>query len=150
MFLWKLLSKAKFMNSSLESNSFGNNGPGLNSISKDLDTKFFYISTVIHQNRNSIISLQLNDNCWTTGRKNIGDSFINYFAQLFQSSDLSIPFDLVNLISLILDTILTAEENHHTVLSMGSSKAPRPNGLPVLFFKEYWHIICPDVIHMVQ
>lgn len=48
------------------------------------------------------------------------------------------------------DTIPTAEEILITFRSMGSTKAPGPDGLSVLFFCEYWGIISSAVIATVQ
>lgn len=80
-----------------------------------------------------------------TGRQAIGDLMINYFGELFCSSNPSIPFDLANLISpsitkvdlALLDTILSGEEILLTFKFMGSNKSPGLDELPVLFFKEY-------------
>lgn len=118
-------------------------------VSKDLNTKFFHMSTVVCRNWNSIITLQGEDNSWLAGRKAIGDSLVNRIGQLFGSSNPSIPLDLANHISLVissedwslLDTIPTGDEILLTIKSMGSTKAPGPDGLPILFFKKYWGII---------
>lgn len=49
-----------------------------------------------------------------------------------------------------METIPSAEEIYDIVKFMGLNKAPSPDGLPVMFYKEYWHIISWDVIAMVQ
>lgn len=127
-------------------------------VSKDLNAKFFHTSTIIRRNQNSILSLQLDDLSWVSGRQNVGNTIIDYFDHLFCSSTPSIPSALNQLISPVideatsksLDAIPSPEEIHNTVKSMGSNKALGPDGLPVLFYKEYWQIIGADVISMVQ
>lgn len=52
--------------------------------------------------------------------------------------------------SLLLEIVPLAEEIFDIVKSMGATKAPDPDGLPPLFFKEYWHIISRDIVAMVQ
>lgn len=93
-----------------------------------------------------------------SGRNNIGDCFTNHFGDLFCSSNLSIPFDLANLITKVLsptnvtllDIIPTSEEIFQTVKSLRSTKAPGPNGLPTLFYTAYWDIVGNEVISTVQ
>lgn len=119
-------------------------------VSKDLNTKFFHASTVIWWNINSIMTLQMEDNSWVIGRTPIGDSLIQYFTQLFDSTNPYLPFDLANLISpvivqgdsLLLDSIPMPMKIYDMDKSMESNKAPRHNGLPVLFLQRilayYW------------
>lgn len=52
-------------------------------VSKDLNTKICNASMVIRRNRNSILSLQLDDLSWTTGRQNVGNTITTYFEQFF-------------------------------------------------------------------
>lgn len=83
-----------------------------------------------------------------SGQKNIGDCFIDH-GKLFCSSNPSIPFDLANLITRvisltkvsIMDYIPTGEEIFKTIESMGSTKAPDPDGLPALFYTTYLDIV---------
>lgn len=49
-------------------------------VSKDLNTKFFHMSTMVRRNWNSIVTLQPEDHSWLTGRKAISDSLVSYLA----------------------------------------------------------------------
>lgn len=49
-------------------------------VPKDLNTKFFRMSTMVRRNWNSIVTLQPEDHSWLTGRKAISDSLVSYFA----------------------------------------------------------------------
>lgn len=116
------------------------------------------MSTVIRRNHNSIISLKSENNQLLMSQKEIGDSMLHYFGQLLCTSNPSIPFDPARLISpvinganlALIDSTPSSEEFLITLKSMGSNKSPRPDGLPVLFFKEYWSIIGWEVISTVQ
>lgn len=78
-----------------------------------------------------------------------GDCFTKFYTDPFCSSNPSIPFDLANLISPvitsedypILDSIPIVEEIFRTIKSLGSTKASGPDGLPALFYKQYWDIV---------
>lgn len=102
-------------------------------VSKDLNMKFFHMSTVVRRNRNSIITLKGDDNSWLIGRKAIGHSLVLHFGQLFGSTNPSTPLDLANLISPVissndwslLDSIPTDDEILATIKSMGSTKSMR-------------------------
>ncbi|KAB1210113.1 hypothetical protein CJ030_MR6G003921 [Morella rubra] len=48
------------------------------------------------------MSIQMEDNSWVTGRTAIGDSLIQYFTQLFDSTNPSLPSDFANLISPVI------------------------------------------------
>lgn len=90
--------------------------------------------------------------------KEIGDSLLLHFGNLFRSTNPSIPFDLAGLIApaifepdlAFLDSIPSRDESFGTLLSLGSNKSPRPDGLLVLFSKEYWSLIGGDCSSMVQ
>lgn len=80
-----------------------------------------------------------------------------YFQNLYQSSVPDIPEDLDGLISAVFSDQdnqmlcgIPSVEEIHTLLSMGSYKAPRPNGMTTIFYKKFWDILGQDVIKMVQ
>lgn len=83
---------------------------------------------------------------------------LGYFANVFCSTTPSLPFDLPELITpvivaddfAVLDAIPASAEIFDTLLSLGSTKAPGPDGILALFFKEYWRIVGRDVVSMVH
>ena len=111
----------------------------------ELNTRFFYLSIVIKMRRNSIDFIKNDEGHWISGRDSIGKCFEQFYRSLFSSSHPSIPNDLDELISPclsdddreMLGTIPSPEEIREVVFSMGSSKAPSPDGMSALFYKFY-------------
>ena len=49
-----------------------------------------------------------------------------------------------------LNMMPNEEEVCKALSSMGSDKAPGPDGLPVAFFKAHWDTIRPDILKMIS
>ncbi|KAK9278078.1 hypothetical protein L1049_027636 [Liquidambar formosana] len=81
--------------------------------------------------------------------KEIGECFNRYLQDVFTSSNLVFPKGLEghipNFISdednANLCLILDDKEIKEVLFRMGSFKALAPNGMSVIFYKHYWHII---------
>lgn len=124
----------------------------------DRNTKFFHLSSVIRRRRNSIDSLKGANGQWLSNRSEIGNCFLDYFRDLFSSSNPTFPVDLEGLIpncisaddNISLCAIPDDIEIRDVLFQMGSYKAPGPDGMSVLFYKHYWHIVKWDVISTVR
>jgi hypothetical protein len=120
---------------------------------KDLNTKFFYTFTIIKRWRNAIDFLKLPSGVWSSEKQEIGNCFTLHFKNLFSSSILIINEDLLSL----FDNCITPEINESiralpmeqeifsVLTSIGSTKAPGPDGVTTLFYKTYWSIV-KDVV----
>ena len=116
------------------------------------------MSTVIKRRRNSIDFIKDDEGHWICGRDNIGKCFEQFYKSLFSSSHPSIPNDLDDLISPCLSdddremlvTIPSPKEIREVLFSMGSNKAPGPDGMSTLFNKFYWNIIGGEVVEAVS
>jgi hypothetical protein len=105
----------------------------------------------------SIVLEKLISGAWVSDRATIGSSFTNHFISLFASSKPAIDNDLLNL----FDTSISSEENQEicalpseqeilsALSSIGSSKAPGPDGFTALFYKKYWDIVKHVVLRCV-
>lgn len=111
----------------------------------ELNTRFFHLSIVIKMRRNSIDFIKNDEGHWISRRDSIGKCFEQFYRSLFSSSHPSILNDLDELISPylsdddreMLGTIPSPEEIREVVFSMGSNKAPSPDGMSALFYKFY-------------
>jgi hypothetical protein len=118
--------------------------------SSDLNTRFFYLSTVIRRRRNYIEFMKDEHGSWLTKREDIGKCFCRNFVKLFNSDNPQFPLDLEGLVPCCISeeendqlvTPLSPEEVKAAVFAMKSNKAPGPDGMSPIFYKHYWHIIC--------
>jgi hypothetical protein len=93
-----------------------------------------------------------------SSRADIGGSFTSHFTNLFTSSNSPIEVEMLDLFEPIITeedntflcSIPSEEEIVEALSSLGSSKAPGPDGFIALFYKKYWSIIKADVILSIR
>jgi len=124
---------------------------------KDLNIKYFHVSTLIKRRRNAIDFLKLPSSAWISDRRNIGNCLSHHFKELFSSSSPNATDDLLNL----FDSTVSKEENitlcsiplekeiYEALSSIGATKALGPDGFTALFYQKYWSIIKGVVLNCV-
>jgi hypothetical protein len=125
---------------------------------KDLNTKYFHTSTLIRRRANAINFLKLDSGIWVSSRADIGGSFTSHFTKLFTSSNSPIDPKMLELFDPIiieedntfLCSIPSEEEIVEALSSLGSTKAPGPDGFTTLLYKKYWSIIKADVMLSIR
>jgi hypothetical protein len=123
----------------------------------DLNTKFFHSSTIIRRRANAVNFLKTNEGGWISDRADIGSNFVLHFTNLFSSTSPIADEELQNLFppvifaeeNLILCSIPTEDEVVKALSSLGSSKAPGPDGFTSLFYKKYWFVVRGAVLNCV-
>lgn len=121
------------------------------------NTKFFHTQTIIHRRRNKVAGLNI-DGIWCSDEEALKREALSYFKKLFQNNDHCDPHALnlqqvpkiSNDLYASITQPVTMEEVKASLFSMGSYKAPGPDGFQPIFFKTYWHIIGNDVWHLVS
>lgn len=115
----------------------------------DRNTKFFHGKANQRKQTNHIKKLKDDDGGWWSGQDNVEKILLHYFGELFSSSNPANVEQTCEAIQKRLspdhiewcNQLFTAEEIKVTLDQMHPLKAPGPDGLPVLFFQEYWHIV---------
>lgn len=124
---------------------------------KDLNTRFFHTSTLIRRRSNVVDFLKIDSGAWFSERSAIGGTLVNHFSNIFSSSSPYIDEEMLNLFAPsisdeendLLCSIPSEIEVVQALSSLGSTKAPGPDGFTALFFKKYWSSVKGDVMSFV-
>ncbi|XP_059451039.1 uncharacterized protein LOC132181825 [Corylus avellana] len=109
----------------------------------DLNTKFFHASNACRRRYNSISCL-IDNGVSVMGRENIGSLLVDHFHSRFTTSHPSFDDDLAGLVdkvitdddNMLLCVIPTEEEIFSAITDLGLNKAPGPDGMTGLFYKN--------------
>lgn len=96
--------------------------------------------------------------CWIDNKDGIKHIVVNYFHTLFMGSNsTSLPSYWPNLFPRLahnaltdLNLAVTGEEIKNALFSIGSLKAPGPDGFPAMFYQKCWDTCETEIINMVQ
>ena len=125
---------------------------------KDRNIKYFHTSTLIRKRSNAINLLKLDSSVWVSSRDELVGVSSLTSQTFFTSSNLQIENEMLDLFS----PIITEEENvamcsvHaeekilKALASLGSTKAPGPDGFIALFFKKYWNQVKTDFLVCIE
>lgn len=128
----------------------------------DRNTTFFQHFALARRKRNLIKKLKEDSGSWVEGNEGFKHLTRDYFSSLFTSGSGDIDLGLLNSVkpsvtSYMNDILLaeyTREEVRKALFQIGDLKAPGPDGLHVIFFKRFWHIVgdelTDEVLHAVK
>lgn len=120
----------------------------------DKNTTFFHTKASNRLQRNTISRLLDSNNVWIEDEKQIGRVFIQYFGDLFTSSEPRIEEELIDAIQpKVLDKMnallireFQAPEVKKALKQMHPMMAPGPDGMPSSFYQYYWPTVRTIVI----
>ena len=115
----------------------------------DRNTKFFHGVATQRKRRNFIKGVRDRDGAWVTDEKAVADLFVDFYAWLFTTSN---PTDLEKVLARVqsvvddsMNATLTKpyvrEEVDDAIKQMAPLKAPGPDGMPSIFYQNFW----PDI-----
>ncbi|KAI9162186.1 hypothetical protein LWI28_024695 [Acer negundo] len=123
----------------------------------DRNTRFFHSKASARKARNRIQGLMDGNGVWRDSRTDIESITSQYFTDIFTSSnpsevDLNYILDdvvpkLSQSKSSFLDMKFTGDEVKKAIFDMSPTKAPGCDGLPAVFFQQYWESIGTSVVN---
>jgi len=124
----------------------------------DKNTKYFHALTKQRRAKNKILDILDNNEVWVDNEEEIEKVVVNYFKNLFSSSNMVDPSlvlrDISPSVSPTMNEFLvkevTEEEVKRALFSLNPTKAPGPDGMTALFFQRFWEIIKGDLTKMVK
>ena len=122
----------------------------------DHNTSFSHAKASNRHQRNTIHQIRDFEDTWQEDEKAIGRSFVEYFEQLFTSSQPMVSAELIDAIhSKVTDRMYSrllqefqASEVEQVLKQMHPMKAPRLDGMPSLFYQHFWPIVNSIVIQI--
>lgn len=124
----------------------------------DRNTKFFHTSTIIRRRKNKIEMLKNAEGQWLTDEEELEKLAITYYKRLYSLDDVEQSVETLPRGSFAtlshadkrdLQRPFTADEIETAIRSMGSFKAPGPDGFQPVFYQRCWDTVGSSVIQFV-
>ena len=123
----------------------------------DQNTRFFHNKASQRFQRNKIVGLLDDSNSWCTDTAQVADIIVGFYTRLFTSERPTTAQGILEVIQPIvtdemnsnLTRVFTKQEVDLALKEMAPLKAPRPDGMPPLFFHSFWPLIGDEVSKVV-
>ena len=120
---------------------------------EDKNTKIFHSRASQRRRRNFINGVKDQQNNWVEEIEDIAGVVTNYFETIFEASDCSrmdeclsaVPQKVTTDMQETLSREFSADEIKVALFQMGPTKAPRSDGMNVMFYQKFWYIVGNDV-----
>ena len=121
------------------------------------NTSFFHAKASNRHQQNAIHQIRDSEDTWQEDEGVIGRTFVEYFEQLFTSSQPDVSDKFIDAIhTKVTDRMnsrllqeFQASEMERTLKQMHPMKAPRPDSMPPLFYRHFWPTISSIVIQTI-
>ena len=115
----------------------------------DRNTKFFQAYASERRRKNIITRLRKEDGSVVEGEEALGNYIANHYKSLFTSSAGTLTDDLLSRVPTVVTPEMNArlirpysgEDVKKALESIGDLKAPRPDGMPAVFYKKFWELV---------
>lgn len=123
----------------------------------DKNTAFFHAKAANRIKRNKLSMLHDKDGVPHSSNEGMQKVVLSYYKELFASSRPPICIEQLDSIKNRLnDSMITSlvrpyvrEENFQAFQEMHPCKSPGPDGLPTLFYKNYWNLVGDELCSMI-
>jgi exonuclease III len=125
----------------------------------DQNTRFFHAQCNQRRKTNFISGLLDSDGCWQTDQMKVADLAVEYFRNIFTSSQPqsavidSCLWGVERVVTQDMNDALlqefSEEEVRQALWQMYPTKAPGPDGMSAIFYQTYWEIVGPEVTQAI-
>ena len=119
----------------------------------DRNTRYFHSRASHRQRRNALLAVWLDSSELSTDPGLIHTQFMNYYKELFTTTPLEdvdvvlggIEPSVMDKMNLRLTCPFSEHEIDTAMKQMAALKALGPDGMPLVFYQSYWHVVGSDV-----
>ena len=119
----------------------------------DRNTKYFHSCAARRYRKNMIEGIRDEEDRWRNQPNDISIVLVNYYKNLFTSTDHIKPQDVLSCVPTIIDDEMNAalskefdeKEVKEALHQMAPLKAPGPDGMHPLFYQHFWGTVRKDV-----
>ena len=123
----------------------------------DRNTKYFHTKASGRKKKNTIFKLMDERGIWRESASVVAEVAVSYFENLYRTSHPDKILEVVEVVdpkvsdemNQYLIKQFTRDEIESALKHMHSTKSPRPDGMPAIFYKKIWDIVGNDVVGMV-
>ncbi|KAK4278800.1 hypothetical protein QN277_016598 [Acacia crassicarpa] len=124
----------------------------------DKNSRFFHVSTIKRRQRNRITCIKDDGGNWLMDKEAISQNIASFFQNLFATSNPNSMDAVLNYVDPKISTEMkqslmspvSREEIKAAAFSLGSTKAPGPDGFSGIFYHSAWSDIADSVCSMVN
>ncbi len=122
----------------------------------DANTRFFHRKATCRRSSNRI-SVISDGSSLLTSHADIAKHLHSYFSSQFgnpppvrQPIDLQLLYGIDQPSTAALQLPFTEDEVKRAIFSSAAEKAPGPDGLPMIFYQRFWHILKDDILEVFE
>ena len=123
----------------------------------DQNSKYFHSRATLRHRRNRIKGVQNLAGEWFTHPSEIAYSFTNFYQTLFTSSNPNVEGPELDQLDRLVNDNMNAQlsqefmewEVQAALKQMAPLKSPSPDGMPPLFYQNYWDLVGGDVTNSI-
>ena len=123
----------------------------------DRNTKYFHTKASGRKKKNTIFKLMDDRGIWRELDSEVAEVVVSYFENLYRTSHPDKILEVVEAVDpKVFDEMnqylikqFTRDEIEAALKQMHPTKSPGPNGMPAIFFQNYWDIVGNDGVGMV-
>ena len=123
----------------------------------DRNTKYFHTKASGRKKKNTIFKLMDDRGIQRESDSEVAEAAVSYFKNLYRTSHPDKIMEVVEAVdpkvsdemNQFLIKQFTRDEIEAALKQMHPTKSPGPDGMPAIFFQNYWDIMGNDVVGMV-